>query len=151
MKAKGVGRDEINSVLNDIYRSFRPNKDKRKEAVRKGIDYPFSEIQDLIELRDFLPLSAQKPIQEAEDKKDPLDLSSLRIQAPKSNATSNVASQSTTIPTSPVLPQASLDQVIFPSAATRNVADFLGSNLDSREKNMDIARRTAWIYQEILH
>ena len=143
MKAKGVGRDEINSVLNDMYRSFRPNKDKRKEALRKGIDYPFSEIQDLIDLRDFLPLSVQEPIQEAEDKKDPLDLSLLSIQEPESNTTSNVASQSTTVPTSPVLPQASLDQVIFPSAATRNVADFLGSNLDSRAKNMDIARRTA--------
>lgn len=31
MKEKGVGRKEINSVLNDMYRSFRPNKEKEKK------------------------------------------------------------------------------------------------------------------------
>ena len=30
MKEKGLGKDEINSVMNDMYRSFKPLKKKRK-------------------------------------------------------------------------------------------------------------------------
>ena len=140
MKEKGVGRKEINSVLNDMYRSFRPNKEKRKEALRKGFDYPFSEIQDLIDATDFMSLTPVEPVEEpVEPKKDPLDLSSLNITVPQvqnnqRNVTPNVQPQP--------LAQSSLDQGITSSAGTRNVASFLGSNPTDIAKNMDIARRT---------
>ena len=32
MKEKGLGKDEINSVMNDMYRSFKPVKGKNKTS-----------------------------------------------------------------------------------------------------------------------
>ena len=135
MKDKGVGKEEVNSVLNDVYRSFRPSDEKRKQAVRKGLDYPFTEIQELIDLRDFMPITPQEDVEPVvKEKKDPLDLSSLSIQEPTNDV--NVIAKPEP------LDIASLDQVIFPSVGTRNVASFLGSNPADIAKNMDIARRT---------
>jgi len=135
MRDKGLGRDEINSVLNDMYRAFRPSDAKRKEAIRKGFDYPFGEIQDLIDLTDFKSITPQEPVIQ---KKDPLDLSNLTIQTPE--VSSNVSAEPQTLNVS------SLDQVIAPAVNTtstaRNTPSFLGSNPADIAKNMDIARRT---------
>jgi hypothetical protein len=135
MRDKGVGRQEISSILNDTYRSFRPAKEKRKDAIKKGIDYPFTEIQELIELRDFMQITPTKPVEEpVEEKKDPLNLSNLSIQEP--TVSDNVVAKPEPLDIT------SLDQVVFPSVGTRNVASFLGSNPADIAKNMDIARRT---------
>jgi len=90
----------------------------------------------LIELRDFTQITPKKPVEEpVEEKKDPLNLSNLSIQEPTID--DNVIAKPEP------LDIASLDQVIFPSVGTRNVASFLGSNPADIAKNMDIARRTA--------
>ena len=135
MRDKGVGRQEISSVLNDTYRSFRPAKEKRKDAIKKGIEYPFTEIQELIELRDFMQITPEEPVEEpVEEKKDPLNLSNLSIQEPTID--DNVVAKPEPLDIT------SLDQVVFPSVGTRNVASFLGNNPADIAKNMEIARRT---------
>ena len=140
MKEKGLGKDEINSVMNDMYRSFKPSKEKIKQVNRKGLDYPYAAIQDLIDLRDFMQITPPEPVDPPEEKKkNPLDLSNLSIQEP--NVSSNVD-----LKTQP-LNVSSLDQVIAPSvnvaSTARNSPSFLGSNPTDIAKNMDIARRTA--------
>ena len=136
MRDKGLGRDEINSIMNDSYRAFRPSDAKRKEAIRKDFDYPFGQIQDLIDLTDFKSITPQEPVIQ---KKDPLDLSNLTIQTPE--VSSSVSPEPQTLNVS------SLDRVIAPAVNTtstaRNTPSFLGSNPADIAKNMDIARRTA--------
>ena len=136
MKEKGLGRDEINSIMNDTYRAFRPSDTKRKEAIRKGFDYPFGGIQDLIDETDFMKITPEDPVIQ---KKDPLDLSNLTIQTPE--VSSNVSSEPQTLNVS------SLDRVIAPSinvaSTDRTSPSLLGSNPEDIAKNMDIARRTA--------
>ena len=77
MKEKGLGRQEINSIMNDTYRAFRPSDAKEKEAIKKDFDYPFEGIQDLIDETDFMKITPEDPVIQ---KKDPLDLSNLTIQ-----------------------------------------------------------------------
>jgi len=122
--------------MNDTYRSFRPSDAKRKEAIRKGFDYPFGGIQDLIDETDFMKITPEDPVIQ---KKDPLDLSNLTIQTPE--VSSNVSSEPQTLNVS------SLDRVIAPSinvaSTDRTSPSLLGSNPEDIAKNMDIARRTA--------
>ena len=136
MRDKGLGRDEINSIMNDTYRAFRPSDAKRKEALRKDFDYPFGELQDLIDLTDFMKITPEEPVIQ---KKDPLDLSNLTIQTPEVNSNVGVETQPLNV--------SSLDQAIAPSvnvaSPSRNNPSFLGSNPTDIAKNMDIARRTA--------
>ena len=136
MRDKGLGRDEINSIMNDTYRAFRPSDAKRKEALRKDFDYPFGELQDLIDLTDFMKITPEEPVIQ---KKDPLDLSNLTIQTPEVDSNVSVETQPLNV--------SSLDQAIAPSvnvaSPSRNSPSFLGSNPTDIAKNMDIARRTA--------
>ena len=136
MRDKGLGRDEINSIMNDTYRAFRPSDAKRKEALRKDFDYPFGELQDLIDLTDFMKITPEEPVIQ---KKDPLDLSNLTIQTPEVDSNVGVETQPLNV--------SSLDQAIAPSvnvaSPSRNSPSFLGSNPTDIAKNMDIARRTA--------
>jgi len=136
-----LGRKEISAILNDTYRSFRPSKELRKEAIKRGVDYPFSEINELIQERDFIPITPPKVKEEIPD---PLDLSTLNISPSNTNTQpapqpvaqtnnvdmdiDNVLRNALNIQTNPV---------------TRTSPTFLGSDPTSVAKNMDIARRTA--------
>ena len=136
-----LGRKEISAILNDTYRSFRPSKELRKEAIKRGVDYPFSEINELIQERDFIPITPPKVKEEIPD---PLDLSTLNISPSNTNTQpapqpvaqtnnvdmdiDNVLRNALNIQTNPV---------------TRTSPTVLGSDPTSVAKNMDIARRTA--------
>ena len=37
-----------------------PLKELRKEAIKRGVEYPFSEINELIQERDFIPITPPK-------------------------------------------------------------------------------------------
>mgnify|MGYP003121145357 FL=1 len=107
-------------------------------AIKRGVKYPFSEINELIQERDFIPIT---PPKKKEVVPDPLDLSTLNITPSETNIQQPVAqTNNVDIDIDNVLTNALNIQT---NPVTRTSPTVLGSDPTSVAKNMDIARRTA--------
>ena len=132
-----LGKKEISGIMNDRYTSFTPSKEVIKNARRKGLEIPISEINDLRRIRNGMQLTPEEPI-------DKFDLNNFDIQKPPSNTNPK--------PTPPVSnnvgPVSSTPAILQPFAnnATarrpNGLSGLLGSNPEDVLKNMEVARRT---------
>ena len=132
-----LGKKEISGIMNDRYTSFTPSKEVIKNARRKGLEIPISEINDLRRIRNGMQLTPEEPI-------DKFDLDNFNIQKPPANTNPK--------PTPPVSnnvgPVSSTPAILQPFAnnATarrpNGLSGLLGSNPEDVLKNMEVARRT---------
>ena len=143
MKDAQLGKDEINSILNDIYVPFKPSREKLIDAQnKKGLFIPFGELNILRSMRRGDSLR-----KEEEPETDPV--SNLFGITPNQTPTNlpNFGGAPTNVAESSPTPDSNFfgnvqTASVQPSAGVRTTPSFLGSNPEEILKNLDIARRT---------
>lgn len=143
MKDAQLGKEEINSILNDIYIPFKPSREKLIDAQnKKGLYIPFGELNIMRSMRRGDSLR-----KEEEPETDPVsNLFGITPNQTPTNlpnfggAPTNVAEAESQQP-EPFFGNVQTASV-QPSAGVRTTPSFLGSNPEEILKNLDIARRT---------
>ena len=140
MKDAQLGKDEINSILNDRYIPFQPSKEKLKDARnKKNLYIPMGEINALRATRRGMSLREEEQ-EEVDEVSQLFGLSNqLPVKLPSVPPT-NVARN--TAPSFDAFPEITQTASFQPNIETRTNPNFLGSNPDDILKNLDIARRT---------
>ena len=140
MKDAQLGKDEINSILNDRYIPFQPSKEKLKDARnKKNLYIPIGEINVLRAMRRGMSLRQE----EDEEIDEVSSLFGLTNQIPvKIPEVQSTNTPQTSTPSFDAFPDITQTASFQPNVATRTNPSFLGSSPDDILKNLDIARRT---------
>jgi hypothetical protein len=143
MKDAQLGKDEINSILNDIYIPFKPSREKLIDAQnKKGLYIPFGELNILRSMRRGDSLR-----KEEEQETDPVsNLFGITPNQTPTNLPNFGGAPTNVAEAEPQQSEPFFGNVqtasVQPSAGVRTTPSFLGSNPEEILKNLDIARRT---------
>jgi hypothetical protein len=145
MKDAQLGKEEINSILNDRYVPFTPSKEKIKDAQRKGVYIPMGDIYSLRAMRRGMSLRTEEPLPFTEEGKGIFDMYPFNEEVNTSATQNRQMGRQNAI--NSVQPSAeefvsNMGQTLRVNPEVRTNPSFLGSSPDAVLKNLDIARRT---------